>query len=177
MSKPHTVLNRNQNFPAIYYCIGEKFAYLFDQEGGYDYNMEVAYYADACGAKTAIEIEKDMHRQDDLMDEGKIPYTPNTFSNVQMEAEPKERPDNTNIFLFESKDVPYDYLSKMFYSLDMQNLIDNQDSTVSALIRAHDVDEAMKFFEQFKNYKVDYAKEYGTWKTYQREGLPIKIKF
>lgn len=58
LNKSHTVLNRNSNFPIIYYCVGEKFAYLFDQEGGYDYNCETAHYADDYGVKVAITIEK-----------------------------------------------------------------------------------------------------------------------
>ena len=161
LNKSHTVFNRNPNFPMIYYCVGEKFAYLFDQEGGYDYNGEVAHYADNYGAKTAIAIERDMQHQDDLMNDGKIPYNPITISDVQLNADIKTRPDDTDIFLFQST--------------NMQNVIDDQDSTVSALIRAHDINEAMKIFELFKNYQVDYVDKKGPWTTYQREGYPIKI--
>lgn len=174
LNKSHTVFNRNPNFPMIYYCVGEKFAYLFDQEGGYDYNGEVAHYADNYGAKTAIAIERDMQHQDDLMNDGKIPYNPITISDVQLNADIKTRPDDTDIFLFQSKNVPYDFLDG-FNSSNMQNVIDDQDSTVSALIRAHDINEAMKIFELFKNYQVDYVDKKGPWTTYQREGYPIKI--
>lgn len=174
LNKSHTVLNRNPNFPIIYYCVGKNFAYLLDQEGGYDYNGETAHYADDYGVKTAIAIEKDMQRQDDLMNNGKIPYNPMTISDIQMNAELKPKPDNTDIFLFQSKNVPYDFLDG-FTSSNMQNVINDQDSTVSALIRAHDINEAMKIFELFKDYQVDYVDKKGTWTTYQREGYPIKI--
>lgn len=123
MSKPHVVKNRNQNFPVIYYCVGEKYSYLFTQEGGYDYNGEVAGYADIYGSQKAIEIEQDMQRQDRLMDEGKIPYTMGTFSQVQMDAKPKSRPANTETYVFESKDVPYNIMEK-FTSNHMQNLVE-----------------------------------------------------
>lgn len=173
-NKPHTVLNRGQNFPIIYYCVGQQFAYLFYQEGGYDYNSETAYCADTYGIQKAIEIEKDMQRQDDLMNAGKIPYNPVTFSETQMLAKEKPQPDNTDLFLFESKRAPYAFLSN-YYSDDIQNLVDNQESTSSVLIRAHNIDEATKFFEQLKNYKIDYVAEPCAWKTCQRDGYPIKI--
>lgn len=174
MNKPHDVLNRNPNFPVIYYCIGDRFAYLFDQEGGYDYNFEVAGDTDFYGAEKAIAIEKDMLHQDDLMNEGKIPYTPNTFSEIQMNAVPKRHPDNTDTFNFFSKNEPYDIMNG-YYSNWMTNLADGQDSTVSAIIRAHNFEETLSIFEKIKNYSVDYVAKQGLWKTRQREGHPIDM--
>lgn len=115
-----------------------------------------------------------MQRQDDLMNDGKIPYNPITISDVQMNAELNSKPDDTDIFLFQSKNVPYDFLDG-FRSSNMQNVVNDQDSAVSALIRAHDIDEATKIFEQLKNYKIDYVAEPCAWKTCQRDGYPIKI--
>lgn len=173
LNKPHQVLNRNSNFPVLYFCTGDKNAYVFFQQGGYDYNTEVAEYADFYGAEVAIKIEEEMHRQDDLMDEGKIPYSFATVSETQMNAILLKRPKNTNLFLFESKNAPYSVAEKI-HRVDYQlNIIGNQDSIVSAYIRAHNIDEARKIFDIFKNTKIHYQSYTGTWLTMQHDGMKI----
>lgn len=173
LNKPHRVLNRNINFPVVYFCTGDKKAYAFFQQGGYDYNAEVARYADDYGAKVAIKIEEEMHHQDDLMDTGKIPYSFATFSETQMTATLLKRPKNTDLFLFESKNAPYSVAERTQMFNSKLNLIDNQESTVSAYIRAHNINEARKIFDIFKNIKLNYQSDKGTWMTMQHDGMKI----
>lgn len=45
------------------------------------------------------------------MDEGKIPYSV-TFSETQINAHFLKRPENTDLFLFESKNAPYSLAEK-----------------------------------------------------------------
>lgn len=173
LNKPHKVLNRNSNFPVLYFCTGDKKAYAFFQKGGYDYNAEVARCADNYGAEVAIKIEEEMHHQDDLMDEGKIPYSFATFSETQMNAHFLKRPENTDLFLFESKNAPYS-LAEITHMVNSElNLIDNQDSTVSAYIRAHDINEARKIFDVFKNTKLNYQSDKGTWMAIPHDGMRV----
>lgn len=172
-NKPHKVLNRNSNFPVLYFCTGDKKAYAFFQQGGYDYNAEVAKLADDYGTEVAIKIEKEMQHQNDLMDEGKIPYSPVTFSETQINARFLKRPENTDLFLFESKNAPYSLAGGIYMSNSELNLIDNQDSTVSAYIRAHDINEARKIFDIFKNTKLNYQSDTGTWMTIPHDGMRV----
>ena len=174
-NKTHKVLNRNPNFPCFYYCVGNKYANAFVQQGGYDYNAEVASYTDDYGANVSMQIEADYHHQDDLMDKGVIPYTLMTFSEIQMTAKLKNRPEGTDLFFFESKNAPYSFAMRDHKLYSELNLIDNQDSTVSAYIRACDIDEAQQFFSKLKNIQVTYQAEPGTWKTSIPDGFNVSL--